>query len=210
MLDQQPVGRDLRHAADEADQQDAPAPAERRQRRVEQLAADGIEADVGAFVAGQRHHPLGELLGRVVDRRRRRRAPGHRELLRRAGGGDDARAHGLADLDRGEADAAGRAQHQQRLARLEPTLPADRHVARDVGDGEGAGLGEAHAVGIGEGLRLRRHRVLGEAAIGQDRHHPIARLEARHVRPAGRDHAGGLQPRAERQRRAWSGSARPP
>ena len=70
MFHQETIGRDLRHAADEADQQDAPAPAERRQRRIEQPTADGIEADIGALVAGQRHHPLGQLLAGVVLRKR--------------------------------------------------------------------------------------------------------------------------------------------
>ena len=37
-------------------------------------------------------------------------------LLRRRGGGDHPRAHQLADLNGGDADAAGRPQHQQYLA----------------------------------------------------------------------------------------------
>src|SRR2546425_223188 len=58
VLDQQPVGRDLLDAAHEADQQDAPAPAKRGERGVEERAADGIEADVGALVLRERHHAL--------------------------------------------------------------------------------------------------------------------------------------------------------
>ena len=112
-----------------------------------------------------------------------------------------ARAHRLADLHRGEADAAGRAEHQQRLAGLEPSLPADRHVARDVGDGKCAGLVEVHASGNRERLDLVGQRLLGQAAVGEDGHHAIARREARHAVATGGDDAGGLQTRAERQRR---------
>src|SRR5688572_7767776 len=75
---------------------------------------------------------------------------------------------------RGEPDAARGAEHQQRLAGLEPSLPLDRDVARDVSDGERAGLVEAHAVGDGEGLGLRRDSHLSETAIREDRHHSIA------------------------------------
>src|SRR5712691_3249725 len=67
VLDQQSVRGDLLHATHEADQEHAPAPAERGQRGVGQLAADRIEADVGAPVPGERHHALGEILGCIVD-----------------------------------------------------------------------------------------------------------------------------------------------
>ncbi len=201
VLHEQPVGRDLRHAGHEADEEDAAAPAERRQRGVEEIAADGIEAHVGALVVRQRHHALGELLGRVVDEVVRAALAGDRELLGRARGRDHARAHRLADLDGGEPDAAGRAEHQQRLAGLEAALPAERDVARDVRDRKRARFVEAHAGGNGERLRLRCHRHLGEPAVGKDRHHAVARGEARDVRTARGDDAGGLQARAERQRR---------
>src|SRR5262249_4523424 len=67
MLDEQSIGGNLLHAADEADEQDAAAPSERRERRVEEWAADGIEAHVGALAVGQREHALDEVLGRIVD-----------------------------------------------------------------------------------------------------------------------------------------------
>jgi len=61
VLDQEPVRRDLGHAAHEADQQDAPAPAERRQRRVEQRAAHRIEADIGGLAASTSWRRRGNL-----------------------------------------------------------------------------------------------------------------------------------------------------
>jgi len=44
-------------------------------------------------------------------------ALGDRQLLGAAGGGNDAGAHRLGDLHRGQADAARGAQHQHALAR---------------------------------------------------------------------------------------------
>src|SRR6266851_8355512 len=58
ILDQEPVGRDLLDAAHEAHQQHASAPAEGGERRVGQLAADRIAADVRAPIGGQGHDPL--------------------------------------------------------------------------------------------------------------------------------------------------------
>jgi hypothetical protein len=154
-LTREPVRGNLLHAAHEADDQDAAAPAERRERGVEELAADRIEADVRALAVRQRHHPVGELLGRVVDQVVRAALAGHRELLGRARRRDHARPHCLADLDGREADAAGGAQDQQGLAGLEATEPADRDVARDVRDRKRAGLLEAHRRGNRVRLGLR-------------------------------------------------------
>src|SRR3984893_15158087 len=91
ILDEQAIGRDLLHAAHEAHQQHAPAPAERGERGVGQLAADRIEADVRALLPGQGHDPLGEVLGGVVDDVVRAVRLRHRELLRGAGPRDHPR-----------------------------------------------------------------------------------------------------------------------
>src|SRR2546427_3296339 len=145
VLDEEAVRRDLLDPAHEADDQDAAAPAERRQRRVEELAADRIEAHVGALVVGELHHPLGELLRRVVNQIVGAALLRHCQLLRGARRRADARAHRLADLDGRETDAARGAQDEQGLAGLQPALPPDRHMARDVRDRKGARLLEAHA-----------------------------------------------------------------
>src|SRR5207249_1750363 len=124
VLHQQPVGRDLRHPADEAHQENASAPAKRRERRVEELAADRVEAHVDALAVRQRQHALGQLLGGVVDGLVGAALARDRELLRRARGRDDPGAQRLADLHGRQADAARRPEHEQRLAHLEPPLPA--------------------------------------------------------------------------------------
>ena len=200
VLDQEPVGRNLLHASDESHEEQAPAPAERGQRGIRQLAPDGIEADVGAFVTRQRHHSVRELLRGVVDEVIGAVLAGHGQLLRGAGARDHARAHRLADLDGGEADAARRSQHEQRLAGLEASLPAEGHVARDVRDGKGTGFVEGHARGHGEGFRLFRDGLLGEPAVGQRGHHAVAGPKARHGGTAPGDDPGRLDARAERER----------
>src|SRR2546425_9623156 len=185
VLDQEPVRRDVLDPADEAHHQNPAAPAERRQRRVEEVAADRIETHVGALTIRQSHHPLGELLRRVVDELVGPALAGHSELLRGAGRRDDARAHRLADLDRREADAAGGTQDEQGLTGLKAGLPADRHVTRDVRDRKGARLLEAHAGRDGGRLGPGSDPRPGEAAAGANGHHPVAGLEPRDALAAG-------------------------
>ena len=102
------------------------------------------------------------------------------KLLRRAGRRDDARAQDLADLDGGDADAAGRAVHQQRLAGREAqhVRPAERGIGGVVGVGEGDGAVEFHAIGDREGVDLQRDGFLRQAAPVEYRQHPVARPEA--------------------------------
>ena len=54
--------------------------------------------------------------------------------------------------------------------------------------------------GIGERLGLGGERLLGEAAVGEDGHHAIARLESRHAVAARGHDPGRLEARAEGQR----------
>src|SRR5262245_12617565 len=168
VLDEKPVRRDLLDPAHEADDQDAPAPAERRERRVEEIATDRVETHVGALVVRELHDSFGELLGRVVDDLVGAALASHRELLRGARRRDDACAHRLADLDRGEPHTAGGPQDQQRLAGLQAALPVDRHVARDVGDRKSARFLEAHPGGDRDRLRLGRDRHLRGTTVGVD------------------------------------------
>src|SRR5919198_3960407 len=128
MLDQQPVRRDLLYASDESDEQNASAPAERGQGRVEEVATDRVEADVRALAVRERQHAIGEIFARIVDGLVRPALARDRQLFGGARARDDARAHRLADFHRREADTARRAEDEQRLARLEPPLPADRDV----------------------------------------------------------------------------------
>ena len=106
-----------------ADGHEPAAPAQRTQRRLGQVAADGIDDDVGA--AGNRprssrprRSPARWSIALVapkaraaVELLRRRRHRGHR------------RAEEGAELHGGEADAAAGAEHDQLLARLQPRPP---------------------------------------------------------------------------------------
>src|SRR6185295_16954709 len=74
--------------------------------------------------------------GVVIDALLRAVGAGERHLLVGRGAGDDARAHLAADLDGGEPDAAGSAEHRQRLARLHLRAVLERMVGGAVGDGE--------------------------------------------------------------------------
>ena len=85
-------------------------------------------------------------------------------------------ADGLADLDRGQADAARRPQHQQQLAGLERGAPDKGAMGGAIGDGEAGGLGEAHAVGNPEDVAVPGHHLLGEAAMVEHGQHPVAGL----------------------------------
>ena len=106
-LDEQDIGRDLRHlAAGETDDQDAPAPGHAAHRGRERAAADGIEMEVGAAAVGRRPDPLDDVLVAVVDEVVGAVGFGDRQLLGAARGGDHGGAQNLADLDRGQADAA--------------------------------------------------------------------------------------------------------
>ena len=99
------------------------------------------------LAVGERLHLVLELAVGVVDhligaRRLRRFALGFA-----AGGGEDARAHGLAELDRGEAHAAARAEHQQGFAGQQFAALLEGVVAGAVGGGPGGRLAHGHAVG---------------------------------------------------------------
>ena len=94
------------------------------------------------------------VLGRaVVDRGARPEAQAERGLLLAADDGDDVGARGDAELDRGGADAAGRAEHGDGLARADGAAP-DGGVVRGVrGDQEARGLFVAELLGHLEQLR---------------------------------------------------------
>ena len=84
------------------------------------------------------------------------------DLLRGRGGRDDARAHGLADLDGGGADAAGRAEDEQRLSALQLGAVDERvHGGRVREERRGADV-ERHGVGQKDGGGLGDDDLLGE------------------------------------------------
>ena len=141
------------------------------------------------------------VLARGVDHRLRAARCGDGEMIRAARGGDHARAQRPAAFDGREADAAGGAVHHERLARLQATGPAERAIGGAVGDREPGGGHVVHCGGQADDVLDRAHRRLGEAAVAQRRHHPVARGEAGDAGAAGVDAAGDLHARHERQRR---------
>jgi hypothetical protein len=124
-------------------------------------------------------------------------------LGRRAGRGDHARAHRLAQLHGGQAHAAGRAQHQQRFARLHARALLERIERSAVHHRHRRGLREAHRGGQGEGALLRQHDLLREAAAvgARDAHHAVAHLVVRDAGGHLEHHAARFAARNPGQRR---------
>src|SRR6202000_1825273 len=106
--------------------------------------------------------------------------------------GGNVGAEGVAELDRGGADAAARAVDQQPLAAAQLRLADDRVVGGEEDLREAARLAPPEEVGDRHQLALVDDRVLGLRGAGDDRHHPRARLEARHRGGRGDDFAGQL------------------
>src|SRR6266446_5717650 len=109
------------------------APGNRAERRLAVGAADRVEDDVDSAPFGESFDALAQIFGGIVDGRVGAVLAAHRELLVARCAGDDARAERLADLDRGQADAAGRAEHEQRFAGLQGAAVAQRMVRSAVG-----------------------------------------------------------------------------
>ena len=126
-------------------------PGDRAQRRFAVGPADRIEDDVDAVLAAELLERAPQILRRIVHRRVGAMGACEGELVVAAGAGDHARAHQLAELDRREADAAGGAEHRERLAGLEMRAVGERVVARAIGDGEAG-----RAVEIESGCRASR------------------------------------------------------
>ena len=130
-LQQHQIERQLRDlAGGEADHEIAPLPAERAQRRLGvTVRRPGrrprrCRARRRACLSASRKSSAG-----VVHRSSAPWALREGELFVGRGAGDDAGAHELADLDRGEAGAAGGAEHRQRLARLRARRGPSAHRA---------------------------------------------------------------------------------
>ena len=95
-----------------------------------------------------------------------------------AHGRRDVRAEQVAELHGRRADAAGRAVHEQALARPQPGAREDRVVRGREDLGQPAGVGEADGVGHRHELALVDDRELGLAAAAGDAHDAVADREA--------------------------------
>jgi hypothetical protein len=88
----------------------------------ERVAADRVVDDIGTPPVSQSAHAVADGFGSVIDQLVGTPRAGYLQFFDAARRGDDARAHGLADLDRGQPDPACSAEHKQRLARLRAHL----------------------------------------------------------------------------------------
>src|SRR4051794_40206560 len=93
-------------------------PSDRAQRRLREIAAHRVIDDVHA-APGERLRTLLQVFFRVVDGEVRSVCATEGQLLFARGCGDYARAEAFAISARGNADAARRTKHEERLARAE-------------------------------------------------------------------------------------------
>jgi hypothetical protein len=198
LLEQQQVERDGGDVAGgKADHQQPAIDRQRAHGGLGQAATDGIIDHVDAFAVRQVLQALAQVVGRVVDGFVRAVRPAQFELLRCRGRRDYLRAELLADLDRGEADAAGCAEHEQRFAWPYAGAILEGVMGGGIGDQEARGLHKAHCPrDLIDALR-ERHGLLGVAAgavEGEDAH---ARADMGHIRASLDDNTGHLAARRE-------------
>ena len=172
------------------------AAAERRQRRhalLEDLAAGHLEDRVHALAEVRLDQPVGQAVRRGVDHGVR--AELEREValgLARGHRDHAARAERLAELHRQRADAAGRGDDHDGLARLDARACLVEVPRGQALEQQRQGGGVVDAVGDRERERARRGRVLGVAAVAAERDDTLARVLA---------HARDLRARDKRERR---------
>ena len=111
------------------------------------------------------------------------------------------RSHRLADLDRGEPDAAGGAEDGERLAWLEPGAVLQGMQRRSVGHAQAGGAVEVEAVGHFDQFISRDSYLFARRAVAGTGDDTVARLHRRHALAHALDHAGKFGSRRERQGR---------
>ena len=145
------------------------------------IAADHVQYNVGALVAGGRFGGRDEVLGFIVNGDVGAELAAGRAFFRRAGGGDDARAERLGELDRGGADAGGAAMHQKSFAAFETA--ALHHVVPDGEEGLRDRRGLDHRQSADrQRVACLREAIFGIAAADHQRHHAVADFPALDVR----------------------------
>src|SRR5204863_6248014 len=102
----------------EANHEITAVPGERAQRRLGVAVTDRVVHHVDAVIAAELFQPIAQIAAGVVYAVVGAVLPGKVEFVIGRGAGDDAGAHQLAELDRGEADATRGAEDGQRLTAL--------------------------------------------------------------------------------------------
>ncbi len=147
-----PVGLHLA-AAQEGDDDEAALEREAAEILLDVVAADHVEDDVDAALAGDPRDLGDEVLRPVVDRMSGADRPAERRLVVAARGRDHRRAELLRDLDRRQPDTARAAVDQHGLAGAQP--PAVEEI---VPDGEEVSGNDAAST--------------SDSPFGIGRHHP--------------------------------------
>src|SRR5216683_3273881 len=199
-LDQQEIGAGEPNAAGETDHQDARAPGDAAHAVLEYLAADRIEHHIGAA-------PIGDALDGVAERfasveHQMIGAPPlrHREFVLAGGHRDHGRAEHLAHLDRGKANAAAGAVHQQHFTRLKLAAIDQRVIRRAVRGQKCRALGKVEGRRQRRQLRRRDDGLIGISAVPHLDDHPVADRDALHGTIDLDDLTRGLHAGSERQR----------
>ena len=194
-----------------AEQDERPAAAQRGQRRVERVLADGVEDGVHASAVGQRPHLGRQVAGQVVELAVPDHVGGARLarqalLLGAAHGRDDPGTPLRRELREQQADAPGGRVHEHVVPGLDgerrghevvrgEALEGERGgdlVGDAVGDQQRLRLPDAHQLGVGAGCRRPGDPVTdGDLAdVGADRDDRPGALRAHDVRERHRVDAG--------------------
>ena len=177
----------------EGDLHDAALDRRRVVIAVDIIAADHVEHDVGAAIAGGLFGRGDEIVGLIVNGDVGAEFSASLALLRRTGRDDDARAERFGELDGGGADAGRAAMDQCGFSRREPA--ALEHVVPDGEEGLGncRGLDRRKPGRDGQRVAFMRDAIFAIAAANDQRHHLVAIFPARHFRSARDDVAGDLE-----------------
>src|SRR6266446_3772801 len=201
MLDEQSVRWNARNTPHKPDEHNPPTPTQRRKCSIKQITPHRVETDINAGVIGEGHDALCEGLCDVIDQGVGAALLRYGEFLYGTGPGNDACAHRLADFHRRETYPSGGAQDEECFARSEAPLPAQGHMAGDIGNRKGASFLKTHAVWYSKCFILSGNGLLSKSAIGENRHGPVSGPETRHAGATLHHHPSRFQPWTERQRR---------
>ncbi len=174
-----------RSSARESQHQDPPERRYAAHRLVEHVAPHRVVDDIGTASASKGFHLVTESVA-VIDDMVCTHRPHDLKFLIRAGGADDLGAEQLAEVDRGQPDAAGGAVYQQRLAVLY-VAALEAEQGRRVIVAKGCRCVQIHAIrNLRDGLRVDVDLFYTATRT----EHLITRFQVRHI-AAHLDHRAG-------------------